>query len=134
VDVVTVLPRWGQPPPDHEFLAITGELLEERLASVIPQGQRALGNATPPWAIRVIDSSSTVDSIAEAARTGGHDLIVTGNRRGWITRWLRHPTALGVAQDLIVMRSGRAATNADRVSDGIGRRILRMSDYCVLLC
>ena len=98
VDVVTVLPRWGHPPPDHEFLAITGELLEERLASVIPQSERALGNASPPWAVRVIDSSSIVDSIADAARTGGHDLIVTGNRRGWITRWLRHPTALGVAQ------------------------------------
>jgi len=98
VDVVSVLPRWGEPPPDHEFLDITGELLEERLASVIPQGQRALGNATPFWAIRVIDSSSTVDSIAEIARTEGHDLIVTGNRRGWITRWLRRPTALAVAQ------------------------------------
>ena len=98
VDVVSVLPRWGEPPPDHEFLGVTGELLEERLASVIPQGQRAFGNATPFWAIRVIDSSSTVDSIAEIARTEAHDLIVTGNSRNWITRWLRRPTALGVAQ------------------------------------
>ena len=98
VDVVSVLPRWGEPPAAHEFLDITGELLEERLASVIPQGQRALGNTTPFWAIRVIDSSNIVDSIAEIARTEGHDLIVTGNRRGWITRWLRRPTALAVAQ------------------------------------
>ena len=98
VDVVSVLPRWGESPPAHEFLAITGELLEERLASVIPQGQRALGNGTPSWTIRLIDSSSIVDSIAETARTEGHDLIVTGNRGGWITRWLRRPTALAVAQ------------------------------------
>jgi nucleotide-binding universal stress UspA family protein len=98
VDVVSVLPRWGESPPAHEFLPITGELLEERLASVIPQGQRALGNGTPSWTIRLIDSSSIVDSIAETARTEGHDLIVTGNRGGWITRWLRRPTALAVAQ------------------------------------
>jgi len=98
VDVVSVLPRWGEPPPNHEFLGITGELLEERLASVIPQGQRALGRATPSWTIRVIDSSNVVDSIAEIARTEGHDLVVTGNRRGWVTRWLRRPTALAVAQ------------------------------------
>ena len=98
VDVVSVLPRWGEPPPDHAFLDVTGELLEERLASVIPQGQRAFGGGTPFWTIRVIDSSSTVDSIVEIARTEGHDLIVTGNRRGWITRWLRRPTALAVAQ------------------------------------
>jgi nucleotide-binding universal stress UspA family protein len=98
VDVVSVLPRWGEPPPDHEFLGITGELLEERLAAVIPQGQRALGNGTPFWAIKVIDSTSAVYSIAEIARTEGHDLIVTGNRRSWITRWLRRPTALAVAQ------------------------------------
>ena len=98
VDVVSVLPRWGEAPPGHEFVGITSELLEERLASVIPQGQRALGNGTPFWTIRVIDSSSTVDSIVEIARTEGHDLIVTGNRRGWITRWLRRPTALAVAQ------------------------------------
>jgi len=98
VDVVSVLPRWGEPAPGHEFVGITSELLEERLASVIPQGQRALGNGTPFWTIRVIDSSSVVDSIVEIARTEGHDLIVTGNRRGWITRWLRRPTALAVAQ------------------------------------
>ena len=98
VDVVSVLPRWGESPPAHEFLPITGELLEERLASVIPQGQRALGNGTPSWTIRLIDSSSIVDSIAETARTEGHDLIVTGNKGGWITRWLRRPTALAVAQ------------------------------------
>lgn len=100
VDVVSVLPRWGQPPPrpHREFLDITAELLEERLAAVIPQGRRAIGSATPSWTIRVIDSSSTVDSIAETARREGHDLIVTGNRRGWITRWLRRPTAVGVAQ------------------------------------
>ena len=54
VDVVSVLPRWGESPPAHEFLDITGELLEERLASVIPQGQRALGNGTPSWTIRLI--------------------------------------------------------------------------------
>ena len=99
VDVVTVLPRWGQPPPAPEFLAITAELLADRLAAVIPQVQRALGwDAAPRRAIRVIDSSSVVDSIAETARREGHDLIVTGNRRGWITRWFRRPTALGVAQ------------------------------------
>ena len=98
VDVLSVLPRWGESPPADEFLTITGELLGERLASVIPQGQRALGNAAPGWAIRVIDSSSTADSIAEIARTEGHDLIVTGNRRGWITRWFRRPTAFAVAQ------------------------------------
>ena len=98
VDVVSVLPRWGESPPAREFLAITGELLEERLASVIPQGQRALGSGTPSWTIRLIDSSSIVDSIAETARTEGHDLIVMGNRGGWITRWLRRPTALAVAQ------------------------------------
>jgi nucleotide-binding universal stress UspA family protein len=98
VDVVSVLPRWGDPPPHHEFLDITGELLKERLASVIPQGERALGNATPFWAIRVIDSSNIVDSIAETAQTGRYDLVVTGNRRGWVTRWLRRPTALAVAQ------------------------------------
>ena len=59
VDVLSVLPRWGESPPADEFLTITGELLGERLASVIPQGQRARGNAAPGWAIRVIDSSST---------------------------------------------------------------------------
>ena len=98
VDVVSVLPRWGQPPPDRELLHLTAELLEERLAAVIPQGERGLGNAASPWAIRVIDSSSTVDSIAETARREGHDLIVAGNRRSWITRWFRRPTALAVAQ------------------------------------
>lgn len=97
VDVVSVLPRWGQPPPAPEFLAITGELLEERLASVIPQGKRTLGTA-PRWAIRVIDSSSVVETIVETARREGHDLIITGTRRSGITRWLRSPTALAVAQ------------------------------------
>jgi nucleotide-binding universal stress UspA family protein len=100
VDVVSVLPRWGQSPPEREFLDITAELLEERLAAVIPQGKRAIGDATAPWTIKVIDSSSTVDSIAETARREGHDLIITGNTRrgGWITRWLRRPTGLAVAQ------------------------------------
>ena len=123
VDVVSVLPRWGDSPPVHEFLPITGELLEERLASVIPQGQRALGNGTPSWTIRLIDSSSIVDSIAETARTGGHDLIVTGNRRGWTTRWLRRPTALVVAQRsgvavLVVPQS--ASTLPARAIVGVG--------------
>src|SRR5687768_16416260 len=58
VDVVSVLPRWGQPPPGPEFLAITAELLDDRLAAVVPQVERALGNTVPRGAIRVIDSSS----------------------------------------------------------------------------
>jgi nucleotide-binding universal stress UspA family protein len=120
---VSVLPRWGESPPAHEFLPITGELLKERLASVILQGQRALGNGTPSWTIRLIDSSSIVDSIAETARTEGHDLIVTGNRRGWITRWLRRPTALAVAQRsgvavLVVPQS--ASTLPARAIVGVG--------------
>ncbi len=119
VDVVSVLPRWGESPPAPEFLAITGELLEERLASVLPQGQRALGNGTPFWTIRLIDSSSIVDSIAETARTGGHDLIVTGNRRGWITRWLRRPTALAVAQ-----RSGVAVLVVPRSASTLPARAI----------
>jgi nucleotide-binding universal stress UspA family protein len=97
VDVVSVLPRWGPPAPVHEFLGITGELLTSRLARVIPQSESALGGGRTLWTVRLIDSTSIVSSIAEAAEAGGHDLIVTGRRRGWIDRLLRRPTALAVA-------------------------------------
>jgi nucleotide-binding universal stress UspA family protein len=98
VDVVSVLPRWGQPPPQDDFLGITRELTEERLATVIPQGRRALESGETSWTVRVIDSTSVVDGIVEAARRAGHDLIVTGSGRGWLRHWFRRPTGLRVAE------------------------------------
>jgi len=64
VDVVSVLPRWGQPPPDREFLELTAELLDERPAAVIPQGNRAIGDSTERWAIK----SSTAAALSTASR------------------------------------------------------------------
>jgi nucleotide-binding universal stress UspA family protein len=98
IDVVSVLPRWGPPPAVHEFLDMTGELLNSRLARVFPQGERALGDSGTRWTVNVIDGGSVVESIVEAAEVQGHDLIVTGRGRGWVDRWLRRPTALAVAQ------------------------------------
>lgn len=98
VDVVSVLPRWGPPAPDHALLDVTRELLDERLAHVVPQSERTIRDAAHVWTIRVVDSNSVADSIADTARAEGHDLIIVGTRRGWFDRWFRRPTALAVAR------------------------------------
>ena len=98
VDVVSVLERWGSSPPDEEFVAITGELLDARLSRVIAQSERAFDGTTTSWTVRVIDSSRVGDTIARIARAEGHALIVTGLPGSWFQKWLRRRTALDVAR------------------------------------
>ncbi|HEU4566002.1 MAG TPA: universal stress protein [Gemmatimonadaceae bacterium] len=97
VEVVSHLPRWGPPPPVHDFLDMTGELLTNRLQRVIPQGEHAFGGRAR-WSVRLVDGGALAPRIAEVAEAGGHDLIVTGRRDGGVARWLRRPTALAIAR------------------------------------
>jgi nucleotide-binding universal stress UspA family protein len=94
VEVLSVLERWGDPAPVHEFVDIAGELMAHRVSRVIPQAESAFGD-WKGWTVRLTDGSNP-STIGELAEAEGYDLIVVGLRRRWASRLLR-PTALRVA-------------------------------------
>jgi nucleotide-binding universal stress UspA family protein len=116
LDVVSVLIRWGPPVPGPELLDMTSDLLADRLARVLFQSSRLIAPGIP-WTIRIVDGG-LVPGIVDTARELESDLIVSGQRRRWIDRYLRRPTSVKLARHTDVPVLAVPHVDASRRNEG----------------